>query len=739
MNVSEAQFEPAQSVGNSGRREGTLIPCPLFRRVQKRDATIVDFSPDKITEAIFKAAVAVGGKDRKRSEVLCQYVILDLSEIHQDSTNLLHIEQIQDSIERVLMEHGHYRTSRAFITYRNERSRRRAMKGMEIPSSALRAGNKSLHEASVWTSSGERVRWDREQIVKALVRETNLSYEDARKVSYAVEMEIIHSKISHLTAPLIRELTNVHLLQMGFEAERRLHSRLGLPVYDVEQQLLHRSSQGKSESIEAEIIRQFAMEKILPLSVSEAHGRGDLYVHDLDKIHHVIERVRDLDLEPAHNHDFPAIPCFEETEWEQFVHSWESEENRLLEDVGKILVWNHVNAAIAFYAQAAGIEISKAVGQVLKKICRQSPRKAISSTVTWRMHLELDPRWRGRFIGAQQLSLLPEDEIDSQARSALFEIVRQAQEIGPFLGAYGLNLEIVLPAKGGEMIEHDVARSISECWASGTPLRVFFQRDTSISQLSKKKSSDFVQTITLNFPRAAAIANGSDDRLVEWIEDRLALVAEAHIQKRGLLERLGRLKNGDHGSEFGVGVWGLVEMTLLHLGKNPREDDEALKWLLEIVARVHLRLEEIGNRRGISLSLVQTWDDALPGRFAETLPSGAFDQSGYGREGLLGIEGSEFDEITKEGKLHPLFDNKQMMHARQFQTIEQLEELEQWLQKVASSTHLSGVALTGSWTHCASCGSRFQKEEEVCNDCGGQELYLIERRNQGKENRVVRL
>ena len=74
------------------------------------------------------------------------------------------------------------------------------------------------------------------------------------------------------------------------------------------------------------------------------------------------------------------------------------------------------------------------------------------------MHLDLDPRWRGRFIGARQLSLLPEDEVDSQARCVLFEILRQAQEIGPFLSVYGLNLEVVLPAKGGEQpLEHEVA------------------------------------------------------------------------------------------------------------------------------------------------------------------------------------------------------------------------------------------------------------------------------------------
>jgi hypothetical protein len=481
------------------------------------------------------------------------------------------------------------------------------------------------------------------------------------------------------------------------------------------------------------------MEKILPVAVSEAHGRADLHVHDLDKIHHVIERVRDLDLEPKVAHGFPVIPYLEESEWDRFIHSWESEENRLLGDVGRTLVWNHVNAAIAFYAQSAGMEIAVAVSQILKKICRRRPRRSESPTVTWRMQLELDPRWRGRFIGARQLSLLPEDEVDTQARCVLLEILRQVQEIGPFLSVYGLNLEVVLPASLGQPLEKEFAKSVAECMSSGAPLRLFFERETSIGRIHKKRTSDLVQIITLNFPRAASIAGGSDDRLVEWLEDRLALIAEAHVEKRAFLERLGRLSSRETSPEFGVGVWGLVEMTLLHIGKNPREDDEALKWLLEIVARIRLRLEEIANRKGLSLSLVQSWDEALQERLGATLPSQSFDQAGFGLEGLLGIDGSKECELIKEGKLHPFFHSKQIIHCRSFRTDEEPEQRERWLQTIASATHLSGVATTGVWTHCASCGQRFTEPKEVCLVCGGQDLYRIDRRNQGKDNRIARL
>lgn len=739
MTVSEAQFEPVRSSGAPGKREGAPTPCPLFRRVQKRDATIVDFSPEKIVDAIFRAAVAVGGKDRRRAEVLSQYVILDLAEKHQESTNLLHIEQIQDSIERILMEHGHYRTARAFITYRNERARRRAMKGEGFQPAALRLGHKSLSEASVWTSSGERVRWDREQIVKALVRETHLSYEDARRVSYAVEMEIIHSKISHLTAPLIRELTNVHLLQLGFEAERRLHSRLGLPVYDVEQLLLGQNAGSNGDSIESEILRQFAMEKVLPVSVSEAHGRGDIHVHDLEGIHRVIEKVRDLDLGPREERSFPRIPFAEETEWDRFIRSWESEEHRLLGDTGKTLIWNHVNSAIAFHAQAAGMDVSHAIGRILESIHLRRAARPGSPTVVWRLNADLDARWRGRFIGARQLSLLPEDELDTLSRCALLEILRRAQEMGPSLSAFGLRLEVVTPASEDRPIEPDLLRAIAECMNAGAPIRVFFDRDSTVGKLQKKRSADLVQVVSLNFPRAALAAEGSDDRLGEWLEDRIALIAEGCRAKKALLERLGALSSRDEAPEFGIGVWGLLEMTHIHLGKDPRRDDSGLKWLLEILARVRLRLNEIGERNGLTLSLVQSSEESLGEKFSAGLPLNLLSTECGDDGSLLRIDETDLAGQIAEGKIHSLLRERQATLELEYRPAELPEETERRLAGLAAMTHVIGAALTGIWSCCNACGARSEKLEEVCMSCGAQDVYRIERRDQGKTNRIESL
>ncbi|MBP5470809.1 MAG: response regulator SirA, partial [Candidatus Riflebacteria bacterium] len=54
----------------------------VLEKVAKRNGQIVDFDKDKIVNAIFKAAVEVGGEDRRLAEILAEKVVhqLELSQ-----------------------------------------------------------------------------------------------------------------------------------------------------------------------------------------------------------------------------------------------------------------------------------------------------------------------------------------------------------------------------------------------------------------------------------------------------------------------------------------------------------------------------------------------------------------------------------------------------------------------------------------------------------------------------------
>jgi ribonucleoside-diphosphate reductase alpha chain len=112
-------------------------------KIRKRDGRIVDFDQNKITEAIWKAAQAVGGKDRSLSEKLASQVV-ELLEKQLKPGEIPHVEQVQDLVEKVLVENGHYKTAKAYILYRQKRAEARKIKAMlgiedelKLPTNAL--------------------------------------------------------------------------------------------------------------------------------------------------------------------------------------------------------------------------------------------------------------------------------------------------------------------------------------------------------------------------------------------------------------------------------------------------------------------------------------------------------------------------------------------------------------------------------------------------------------------------
>ena len=91
----------------------------------KRDGRRAEFNIDKIADAIYKAAQVLGGNDREMSLYLARQVELYLTEVKKNDTPT--VEEIQDAVEKILIENGHARTAKEFILYRAERTRVREM------------------------------------------------------------------------------------------------------------------------------------------------------------------------------------------------------------------------------------------------------------------------------------------------------------------------------------------------------------------------------------------------------------------------------------------------------------------------------------------------------------------------------------------------------------------------------------------------------------------------------------
>lgn len=96
----------------------------MINSITKRDGRAAEFDIDKISTAIYKAAKAIGGHNHEIAEELAMLVETSLEERGITSPT---VEQIQDTVEKVLIENGHARTAKEFIIYRSERTRRREM------------------------------------------------------------------------------------------------------------------------------------------------------------------------------------------------------------------------------------------------------------------------------------------------------------------------------------------------------------------------------------------------------------------------------------------------------------------------------------------------------------------------------------------------------------------------------------------------------------------------------------
>ena len=97
----------------------------MIQQILKRDGRKAPFEIDKIANAIFRAAQASGGQDFEMARGLAEQVekMLEADVGEQIPT----VEQIQDTVEKVLIESGHARTAKKYILYRNERTRAREM------------------------------------------------------------------------------------------------------------------------------------------------------------------------------------------------------------------------------------------------------------------------------------------------------------------------------------------------------------------------------------------------------------------------------------------------------------------------------------------------------------------------------------------------------------------------------------------------------------------------------------
>jgi len=126
--------------------------------------------------------------------------------------------------------------------------------------------------------------FDANKITNSLIREAKMPADQAQKTAKETEKLLIKFKVKHLTAPLIREIVNVTLIEKGLEDYRHKLSRLGLPVHEVTALIEAKNpletgpvlvTAGKS------VFREYMLLNVFPRDIADAHVSGSLHINGL--------------------------------------------------------------------------------------------------------------------------------------------------------------------------------------------------------------------------------------------------------------------------------------------------------------------------------------------------------------------------------------------------------------------------------------------------------------------------
>jgi len=648
------------------------LASKLFRLVRKRSGKIVQFDRKKITTAIFKAAEEVGGKDRETAERLTDEVLLYL--YSEQGDNLPEVEEIQDAIEKILVERGHARTAKAFILYRDRRHQVRRKKSTPDLAGLEKTRPAKMFDATdiavfVRTSGDDMIAWDRERIIETLVREAKLDVTTAEKISREVEAQIVLSNISVITAPLVREMVDAKLVEHGLESARRKHTRLGVPLYDAERIILTpnkenanipHNPEATNMTLAESIKKQYALLEIFSQDIADAHARGDIHLHDLGFIDRPYCSGQSLEYVKKFGLSLPnALSIAKPAKHPEILLAHMVKFSAALQGhFAGAIGWDAVNVFFAPYLEGlSDREVHQLAEMLIFEYSQQSVARggqAIFSDIN--IYWETPKHFRGVMAigpGGKPTGRTYEDyQVDSQRfATALFDVYKEGDGTGrPFFfpkplvhitdeffrtpghEEFLLHISDVAADKGNTYFVFDRGETakISECCRLSFKLE---QSDLDDAKEPWKMRYSALQNVTLNMPRAAYYAQGDDDKLFEKLDALMALAVHAHEQKKKLIEDL--LAMGEDGPlalltmspdgqgylrmhrvTYLIGLLGLNELVQSHTGCELHESDEAFRLGLKVIAHLKLVCDRASKDVGMRFVLEQTPAESAAYRLA---------------------------------------------------------------------------------------------------------------------------
>ena len=634
--------------------------------VRKRDSRVVPFDEKKISDAIFNAAQAVGGEDKFLAEELAGVVTLFLEKNFEGE--IPNIEEIQDMVERVLIETGHAKTGKAYILYRDKRARLRERLKVHKQKKAANGSTDILLLVDGVTRD-EISAWSKGKIIEALEKEADLDTDIASEIAGAVERRVFDSRLTRISTSLIRELVDNELFERGFETHLKRQTIIGTPKYDLEQLIYSKSKENSNitannpEAINLAIaentLKQYALQEIFSKEISDAHMHGVIHLHDLGyptRVYcssHSLEYLKKYGLSLG-NLDTSSAPA-------KHARTLTGHLNTFLASMqayyAGALGVGYINVLYAPYVEGMGHKEMKQEAQHLLFSSSQSAFSRGGQTLflDFNIHtgvpgymksipaIGLGGKYTGRTYGDYQKAA-------SEFARAMLDVWREGDQHGHIFAFPKCDFHICEDTFNDpeqfELLEY-AAQIASE---NGVPYFVFDRDEVTLSaccrlrttitdnhMLKHPESMRFCgfQNVTVNLPQAAYRAGRDNmDGLLREIDQAMDLVTKAHLQKRNFISKMmsgpgmplweigklaadGRPYVDLDQATYIIGLIGLNEC-LLHLtGQELHESPETLKLGLKIISYMYFRAKEYGKKLGLKISLEESPAESAARRLAK--------------------------------------------------------------------------------------------------------------------------
>jgi ribonucleoside-triphosphate reductase len=570
---------------------------------------------------------------------------------------------------------------------------------------------------SVRRSDGHILEWDRERIVRQILVETRLvetfydgegaDEETARAVAREVEDRVRRLNLTALSAPLIREIMNMVLLEHGLVRYRNVCTRVGTPVYDAHlidvgrgfeahdnanlQENAETSHKKKADKISKE---QYLLQ--LPPEIADHHLSGDLHVHDLEyfgtrpfcqdwdlryflyyglmpdgngtkasvagpakraevAVLHAVKALGSAQTNFAGGQGYynfltflaPYLEGMPYDEIRQLMQMFVYEMTQMMVARGGQLVFSSVQLSPgvpALWRDKPCVYKGKVWdGEQAPRRCYGEFEREVRLLFLGLMDVMLEgDAWGKPFnFPKPEISIEPDFMTEDETFNAAHPDLPTYRDL--YLRSFELASKFGTPYYDNQLPAYRGAGKGISCYQccayqfsslaendSGFDDKLYFKDGAHFSMGSW-------QVVSVNCPRAAYIAEGSDDRLFAELKGLMDKAVETFRIKRRWMNNVranGRMpfamqrpkdpNTGDRGAVavdldplvYTIGVVGVNEMVQHHCGAQLHETREAFRLAVRAMTELELYARELSAKHGMTIALARTPAETTGQRFA---------------------------------------------------------------------------------------------------------------------------